>query len=282
MMNKNARACAVAALLSHLVAMPSQAEDVTSQDLVIIRPWSRATPGGAKVAGGYLTIENRSSMPERLLSASTTAARRTEIHEMTVRDGIMIMRPADGGVAIAPGQTVRLAPGGAHLMFEDLTAQLRQGDAVPVTLTFAQAGSVKVSFEVLNLGARGPERAMDMPKPAADPPAAPEVDDSFFTHLHAVKAMANVTVSPGRAGPVEIVIQLENADEMPLAAQAVSVTLGNPEGGIVPVTAQAERISADQWRAKMSAPLPGRWSLGLGITISPFDIVNVASPILLR
>jgi len=69
---------------------------------------------------------------------------------------------------------------------------------------------------------------------------------------------------------------------LPLAAEAVSVTLGNPEHGVAPVTAEAERIGNDQWRVKMGAPLAGRWMLALGIRISASDTVNVASPILLR
>ena len=92
-------------------------------------------------------------------------------------------------------------------------------------------------------------------------------DDSFFTHLHAERAMANVTVSPGRAGPVEIEIQLEDANEAPLTAAAVSVTLGNSENGVVPVTVNAERVADDRWMVWMSAPKPGRWSLALGIAI---------------
>jgi hypothetical protein len=94
--------------------------------------------------------------------------------------------------------------------------------------------------------------------------------------------MANVTVSPGRAGPVEIAIQLENADELPLSAEAVVVTLSNPEGGVEPVTASAERVGSDRWRVRMSAPMPGRWSLGPGITITATDMVNVVSPILIK
>jgi periplasmic copper chaperone A len=107
-------------------------------------------------------------------------------------------------------------------------------------------------------------------------------DGSFFTHLHAEKAMANVTVSPDRAGPVEIEIQLEDANEAPLAADAVSVTLGNMENDIAPLTANAERVDHDRWIVRMLAPRPGRWSLALGIKISPTDKVDVESPILLR
>jgi hypothetical protein len=107
-------------------------------------------------------------------------------------------------------------------------------------------------------------------------------DDSFFTHLHAERAMANVTVSPGRAGPVEIEIQIEDANEAPLAADAVSVTLTNAENGVAAVTVNAKRVDHDRWMARMWAPKVGRWSLALGITISASDTVSVESPILLR
>jgi copper(I)-binding protein len=270
-----------AALASCLLSQPLRAENGFG-NLVVTQAWSRATPGGAKVAGGYLTIENRGAAPDRLLSGSTELAKKLEIHEMAVNDGVMTMRQVEGGLIIAPSSNVKFAPGGYHLMLLDLNAPLRQGEQVPVTLTFERAGAIKVLFDVQGVGAQAPAAAgnSDATKKAAAPVAAD--DDAFFTHLHAETAMANVTVSPGRAGPVEIAIQLENADEMPLTAKAVTVTLGNPENGIAAVTAEAEQISNDQWRVRMSAPVAGRWSLGLGITISASDTVNVVSPILIR
>lgn len=307
-MNTSKRALACAAALSCLWSQPALAGDATSGELVISKAWSRATPGGAKVAGGYLTIENKGAAPERLKAASTTLAAKTEIHEISINNGVMTMRPLEGGLAIAPGHSVQLAPGGGHLMFEGLKAPLQQGDQVPVTLSFEHAGEVTVTLDVQALGAQAPEPAnsarapeqsnsaqasestsnAQAPQPAnrteaaAPAPAATEADESFFTHLHAEKAMANVTVSPGRAGPVEIAIQLEDANELPLAASSVSVTLGNIEHGVAPITANAERVGHDQWRVTMSAPLSGRWSLGLDIHITPSDAVNVVSPILLR
>ncbi|MBB4362833.1 copper(I)-binding protein [Bradyrhizobium sp. CIR18] len=285
------RAFAGAVVLTCLAGVPAFAADTTSGDLVITRAWSRATPGGAKVAGGYLTIENRGRAPERLQAASAAHALRTEIHEMTVNDGVMTMRALDRGLVIAPGQIVTLAPGGGHLMFIGLDVPLHAGDQMPVTLSFEHAGAVKVTLDVQAIGAQAPEsmattaaaepahRAEQAAVPAA---ATSDADESFFTHLHAEKAMANVTVSPGRAGPVEIAIQLEDANELPLSADAVAVTLGNPEHGVAPITANAERVGNDQWRVRMSAPLSGRWSLGLDIRITPKDAVNVVSPILLR
>ena len=115
------------------------------------------------------------------------------------------------------------------------------------------------------------------------PPRALALDnESFFTHLHTDRAMANVTISPGRAGPVEVAIQLETPDERPLKAAGLSVTLSNPQAGIEPFTAEAERLGDSDWRIKMSAPVAGRWTLGLGILISDFERVNVEAPILIR
>ncbi|SDH86693.1 Copper(I)-binding protein [Bradyrhizobium sp. Rc2d] len=286
------RILAGAVALSCLAGPPAFAADTTRGDLVITAAWSRATPGGARVAGGYLTIENRGLAPERLKTASTAHALRTEIHEVAVNDGVMTMRPLDNGLVIAPGQSLSLAPGGGHLMFIGLDAPLRVGDEVPVTLSFEHAGDVTVMLDVQAIGAQAPDKAGSKqaaepaPQPkqtmSAPPAATSEADESFFAHLHAEKAMANVTVSPGRAGPVEIAIQLEDANELPLGADAVAVTLGNPEHGVAPVTANAERVGHDQWRVTMSAPLSGRWSLGLDIRITSSDAVNVVSPILLR
>lgn len=282
-MNAIIRGFTCAALASCLLSQPLRAGDVVSGHLVISQAWSRATPNGAKVAGGYLTIENRGTAPDRLLSGSTELAKRLEIHEMAVNDGVMTMRPVVDGLIIAPGSNVKFAPGGYHLMFVGLNAPLRQGEQVPVTLTFERAGAIKVVFDVQAVGALAPDApAIAQEVKVAAVPVAAGDDESFFTHLHAEKAMANVTVSPGRAGPVEIAIQLESADELPLTAKAVTVTLGNSENGVAPVTAQAEQVSNDQWRVRMSAPVAGRWSLGLGITISASDTVNVVSPILIR
>jgi copper transport protein len=114
------------------------------------------------------------------------------------------------------------------------------------------------------------------------PRAQAAVDDSFFTHLHTERAMANVTLAPGRAGPVEITVQLETPDETPLTAQALTVTLSNSALGIEAATAEAQRTGEGAWRVTMSAPLPGRWTLALGILISDFDKVSVEAPVLIK
>ncbi|WP_291571214.1 copper chaperone PCu(A)C [Bradyrhizobium sp.] len=154
-------------MLCCFLAAPACAQEVKAGDLVITQAWSRATPGGAKIAGGYLTIENKGATADRLLGGSGEVAGKIEVHEMAMNNGVMTMRPLDGGLTIDPGKTVKLAPGGYHLMFSDLKKPLRQGDKVPVTLEFEKAGKVSLSFDVQGVGAQGPgagSGGMDMKK----------------------------------------------------------------------------------------------------------------------
>jgi periplasmic copper chaperone A len=150
--------CAIAAiaLLSCSSAWSARAQEVKAGDLVISQAWSRATPGGAKIGGGYLTIENKGSAPDRLVGASADVADKVQVHEMTMKDGVMTMRPLEKGVTIEPGKTVKLAPGGYHLMLFDLKSPLTQGEKLPVTLEFEKAGKVKISLGVQGVGAQGP------------------------------------------------------------------------------------------------------------------------------
>ena len=145
---------------------PARAQEVKAGDLVITQAWSRATPGGAKIAGGYLTIENKGSTADRLIGGSGDVTDRIEVHEMTTSNGVMTMRALDKGLVIEPGKTVKLAPGGYHLMMFDLKSPLKQGDKLPVTLEFEKAGKVKLSFEVQGVGRTGTRGRA--PRPAAN------------------------------------------------------------------------------------------------------------------
>src|SRR3954470_9779216 len=155
-MNLFSRTLTLAALAASLFAVSARAEDVKAGDLVIGQAWSRATPGGAKIGGGYLTIENKGAAADRLIGGSGDIAGKVEVHEMAMNNGVMTMRELDKGLAIEPGKTVKLAPGGLHLMLMDLKGSLKQGDKVPVTLEFEKAGKVTVSFDVQGVGAQAP------------------------------------------------------------------------------------------------------------------------------
>jgi copper(I)-binding protein len=155
-MNKLSHILALAALSATVLAAPACADDVKAGDLVISQAWSRATPGGAKVAGGFLTIENKGTAPDKLIAVSTDIAGEADIHEMATENGVMKMRPLEKGLTIEPGKTVKLAPGGNHLMLQDLKKPFKEGDKVPVTLTFEKAGKVAVSLDVQGVGAKAP------------------------------------------------------------------------------------------------------------------------------
>ncbi|SHE77438.1 hypothetical protein SAMN02745157_0909 [Kaistia soli DSM 19436] len=116
-------------------------------------PWSRATPPGAKVGGGYLTLTNDGDMPDKLVSATVEIAGRAEIHQMSVEDGVMKMRQVEGGLDIPAHGTVKLDPSGLHLMFLDLKGPLVRGTKVHGSLTFEKAGTVDVDFIVDAIGA---------------------------------------------------------------------------------------------------------------------------------
>jgi copper(I)-binding protein len=269
-----------AALTAFLSSSPAPAHDIA-----VKQAWSRATPKGAKVAGGYLAIENRGVQPDRLLSASSSAAAKIEIHQMALQDGIMTMRPLEDGLTIPPDATVTLAPGGDHIMFVGLNAPFEEGQRVPVSLNFERAGKIDTTFEVGSVGAKGPRLQIASTEPAAPAASSAPVasaEEPFFTHICGTRVMANVTISPGRSGPVEVLVQLEDADEKPLAVDALSVTLSNPDKTIGPVTAMAERVTADSWRVRLTAAASGKRSLSLGIDLAKDDRVDIAAPILIE
>jgi copper(I)-binding protein len=122
-------------------------------DLTVTSPWTRATPGGAKIAGGYLKITNNGASADRFVGAKSDTSDRVEIHEMSMSDGVMKMRPLPNGLEIKPGETVELKSGGYHLMFMDLKQALKPGDTFKATLQFEKAGPLEVNFNVNALGA---------------------------------------------------------------------------------------------------------------------------------
>lgn len=137
-----------------LYAGAAAAHDYKVGELVINHPWSRATPKGASVAGGYLTVTNKGAAPDRLVGGSFANAGRFEVHEMAMNNGVMTMRPVQGGLEIKPGQKVELKPGGYHVMFLDLKQPLEKGARVKGTLVFEKAGSVEIEYAVEAIGAK--------------------------------------------------------------------------------------------------------------------------------
>lgn len=158
-MNRFAQSLAIVALpaiIALLVAQAASARDYEVGSLRIGHPWSRATPAGARVGGGYLSIENTGTQADRLVSISASVSGRAEAHEMALKDGVMTMRALESGVVIPPGGKVEFKPGGFHIMFMDLKQPLKQDERLKGTLIFEKAGPVEVEFTVEAIGARAP------------------------------------------------------------------------------------------------------------------------------
>ncbi|MBV9260071.1 MAG: CopD family protein [Pseudolabrys sp.] len=107
-------------------------------------------------------------------------------------------------------------------------------------------------------------------------------DASFFTHIHTGKAMADVTITPARAGPVEIAVVLRAGDETPLRAIEVTAQLSNPQSGIEPIARNAFRTPDDQWRVTgLTLPVPGIWTIELKVLLTEFDLTSLQAPIVI-
>ena len=146
------RSIALAMLAAALASGTALADEYRAKTLRISNAFVRATPPGAKVAGAFMSIENLGKEPDRLVSASSPVAGLVEIHEMAMDGGLMKMRSVKG-IDVKPGATVELRPGGYHVMLEDLKQPLKQGEQVPVLLTFEKAGTVEIKVKVEPMGA---------------------------------------------------------------------------------------------------------------------------------
>ena len=147
---------AAAALTAALATFPAAAADFTKGNIKIATPWTRATPGGAKVAGGFVTITNAGKEPDRLIGGTVPFAGVVEVHEMKMDNNIMRMRMLPKGLEIPPGATVELKPGSYHIMFMQLKTPLQEGQRVKGSLTFEKAGNIEIEYGVAKLGASSP------------------------------------------------------------------------------------------------------------------------------
>jgi copper(I)-binding protein len=108
--------------------------------------WARATPPGATMAAGYLTVRNAGAA-DRLVGASSPAAERVETHNTSHEGDVARMREVKGYAVPARG-TLELKPSGSHLMFVNIKSPFKEGTSVPLTLKFEKAGEVKTELQV--------------------------------------------------------------------------------------------------------------------------------------
>jgi len=116
--------------------------------------WVRATVPNQSASGAFMTVTADSD--SKLLSVASPAAKDVQIHEMTMKNDVMSMGPVKS-VDLPAGKTVNFDPNGYHVMLMGLTAQLKEGDSVPLTLTIENAKGEKETVEV-----KAPVKALTM------------------------------------------------------------------------------------------------------------------------
>ena len=126
-------------LLLALAATPASAQ------IAVEEAWIRATPPGAKTAAGYMII--RADSADRIVSVSSPAAERVEMH-ITVHEGDVARMREVKSYDVPANSTLELKPGGAHLMFVNIKAPMKEGMTVPATLKFQHLGEFKLEFQV--------------------------------------------------------------------------------------------------------------------------------------
>jgi periplasmic copper chaperone A len=142
---------------AQLSTTSGQASDYRVGSMVITQPWARATPKGASTGAAYMTITNTGNAPDRVSCVSSDASATCQIHIMAMEDGMMKMRPVEGGLEIKPGETVTFAPSSLHLMLVNLKHPLDQGKTVKAALKFENAGTVDIEYPVAAIGAAAPD-----------------------------------------------------------------------------------------------------------------------------
>jgi periplasmic copper chaperone A len=140
------------ALALAVSAAPAFAQEFKAGDIVVEKPWARATPKGADIGAGYLTILNKGAAADHLTGGAADFAD-VEIHETKSENGVTQMREMTGGLDIPAHGSVGFAPGAYHIMFTHLAHPLIKGETIKATLNFEHAGPVAVEFKVVGVGA---------------------------------------------------------------------------------------------------------------------------------
>lgn len=149
------------ALFTSVAVLPALAHEGECHATVsLYNGWARASVAGAPNSAAYGLLINLTDEDDTLVSASTDAAATVELHEMSMTaDGVMQMRPVEGGFPVAAHNYFTLQPGGFHIMLMGLTRELTPGSMLDLTLVFEHAGEVALSVPVRDPEAMG---GMDM------------------------------------------------------------------------------------------------------------------------
>jgi copper(I)-binding protein len=142
-----------ASLMFSAGVLAGAADNVSVQD-----PYVRLAPPNAPATGAFMVIKNNGDKDVKVVKADNPASRVTELHTHLNEGGVMKMRPVPSIDIKAKGEAV-LQPGSLHVMMIDLKAPMKEGDIVPITLSFDDGSTKQVDAKVV--------RPMAAPMPAA-------------------------------------------------------------------------------------------------------------------
>ncbi len=133
----------------HHSMMHSSEMDEAGKGLVVENGYARANGASAKAGAAFMVIKNHTDDADRLIAASTSSARKAELHTHIMdANGVMMMREVEAGFEVPAHSATTLARGGNHIMMMGLTQAMNQGDVVTLSLTFENAGEVTVEIPV--------------------------------------------------------------------------------------------------------------------------------------
>ncbi len=139
--NKSLLLALAMVVMSGLNGVGAASDAITFSDMQL-----RATVAGMPSSAAYLKITNNGVSDDRLIAAKSAIAQRVEIHSMELDQVVMRMRALDGGLVIAAGESVTLAPGGLHIMLMGLTTALASDTQHEIILVFEKAGEIKLNI----------------------------------------------------------------------------------------------------------------------------------------
>jgi copper(I)-binding protein len=149
-----------AVLIPLLVVWMLAANAHAADDVVVTDAWARASAPGQRTASVYLDIV--SIHPAALTGASSPVAKRVEMHASSTHDGVMRMRAREK-IELPAKKTVKLAPGGLHIMLVDIARPLRENESIPLELIIERTGgsrsSLKLEVQVRAAGAASQRHA---------------------------------------------------------------------------------------------------------------------------
>ncbi len=139
----------LAAALISLLPLSAFAHDYEINGLKVEHPIAKATTETARASAGYLSITNTGETADSLVAVEADFPR-VMVHDTKVEDGVASMVHMDS-ITLEPGQTVVFEPGGLHVMFMGLSEQMIEGQKIPGTLVFENAGRLDIEFNVENV-----------------------------------------------------------------------------------------------------------------------------------